>query len=151
MTSNDFSKITEENVFKYVIGKKDNCLELLRRALQGLNLQTVEVVPGRVGAKNVDFNWNQLNVLAHDGDDNTYNIKLNVFNNKNKLKRYMDGMNSLAWQPTRSDVQIKKTYIICFCNFDPFNRGNILYEFDAMDTKVKGDSVHIQVYNSKGR
>lgn len=151
MSKNNFSRITEENVFKYVMGKEENCLELLQGALPGLNLQSVDVVAGRRGAKNVDVNWNQLNVLARDGSGNAYNIKLNVFNNLKKFKRYMDGINSCTWQPAQANLSIEKTYIICMCNFDPFGRGHVLYEFDAMDTRAKGDSVHIQVYNSKGR
>lgn len=128
MLENNFAPITSEPVFKSVMSDEQNCLGLLQIVLGDLDLQTADIVVGRRGASKYDYNWNQLNILSKSGNGDVYNIKLNMFNNEKKYRRYVQGMNPDAWEPARP-TQVKDTYVICFCTFDPFGQGKAIYEF----------------------
>lgn len=153
MFYNSGKLLAQESVFKNVMGDEKNCLGLLKILLEELNLQSAEVTLGRSNAKNTDFNFNQLNVLAKDDKQNIHNIKLNVFNNQQKFDHYMHNRNRATLHPARP-VPIKDNYILCICTFDPFGMGQAIYDFNVKPAeKVYDifDSVHIKVLNSAAK
>ena len=79
-----------------------------------------------------------LDVLAKDIDNNIYNIEFQNKSNDELLERarYHHGMiDSSVLNKNSKFKDLKKTYVIFICNFDPFKQGKPLYVFKRKEEK----------------
>ena len=72
-------------------------------------------------------------MYVHDDQGRIYDIEMQCSNNRNELPkrtRYYQAMIDMAEAEKGQDYQdLKESYIIFICTFDPFKQGNPMYTF----------------------
>lgn len=146
-------EIWDDFMFGVVMQKKELCKPLLEMILQVKikdikYLELQKTIRNRYDAKGI-----RLDVFVDDGEETIYNIEIQTTNQKNLPKRirYYRGMIDLnILEKGRDYSQLKKSYVIFICNYDPFKRGQCIYRFENLCTddpelKLGDDAVAIIV------
>lgn len=150
-------EIWDDFMFGVVMQKKELCRPLLEMILQVRikdirYLELQKTIKKRYDAKGI-----RLDVFVDDGEGTVYNIEIQTTDQKNlpKRARYYRGMIDLNILEKGKDYnQLKKSYVIFICNYDPFSRGRCIYRFENLctdDPSLKlGDDTAIIIVNPYG-
>ena len=113
--------------------------------------------------KQIDVNYDsksvRLDVYVHDDQGRIYDIEMQCSNNDNELPkrtRYYQAMIDMAETEKGQDYQdLKESYIIFICTFDPFKQGYPIYTFRNLSIENKEleleDKTTKIFLNSKGK
>ena len=113
--------------------------------------------------KQIDVNYDsksvRLDVYVHDDQGRIYDIEMQCSNNDNELPkrtRYYQAMIDMAETEKGQDYQdLKESYIIFICTFDPFKQGKPMYTFRNLCIENKEleleDKTTKIFLNSKGK
>ena len=113
--------------------------------------------------KQIDVNYDsksvRLDVYVYDDQNRIYDIEMQCSNNDNELPkrtRYYQAMIDMAETEKGQDYQdLKESYIIFICTFDPFKRENPMYTFRNLCIENKEleleDKTTKIFLNSKGK
>ena len=144
-------EIWDDFMFGVVMQKKELCRPLLEMILQVRikdirYLELQKTIKKRYDAKGI-----RLDVFVDDGEGTVYNIEIQTTDQKNlpKRARYYRGMIDLNILEKGKDYnQLKKSYVIFICNYDPFSRERCIYRFENLctdDPSLKDDTAIIIV------
>lgn len=152
-----YPRITDDLVFGHIMSNKKNCLELLQRIFPELHLTKVNVISqydGNIGleAKNI-----RLDVWAQNDQGRVYDIEMQT-TRKNDLEErmmyYAMNLNRFTLKTGQSYDQLKSSYVVFLCTFDPYDQGKSVYDFGYFDKRTKKiefkTGTHVKVFNSKG-
>ena len=123
----DDADLTDDYIFNKVMLDKEICLELLRRILPDLNIKDIQYPNNQQelslapDAKAVRFD-----IYTTDERNNHYDIEMQVVNEHNLAKRiryYQAASTMEAYDKGKTYDFADNSYVIFFCNFDPFNLG----------------------------
>lgn len=123
----DNADLTDDYIFNKVMLDKEVCLELLRRILPDLNIKDIQYPNNQQefslapDAKAVRFD-----IYTTDERNNHYDIEMQVVNEHNLAKRiryYQAASTMEAYDKGKTYDFADDSYVIFFCNFDPFNLG----------------------------
>ena len=98
----------------------------------------------------------RLDVLFEDSDE-WYDIEMQSRNEHNipKRSRYAHGIMDVQHLKISRDFNdLKSSYVIFLCCFDPFNHGDAAYRFEMLDKKNNlplGDGTYTIILNSKAK
>ena len=123
----DNADLTDDYIFNKVMLDKEIWLELLRRILPDLNIKDIQYPNNQQelslapDAKAVRFD-----IYTTDERNNHYDIEMQVVNEHNLAKRiryYQAASTMEAYDKGKTYDFADDSYVIFFCNFDPFNLG----------------------------
>lgn len=126
------ASLLDDYIFNKVMLDKEICLEVLWRILPQLNLQTIsfpqnqQEITVAPDAKAIRFD-----IYTTDENNNHYDIEMQVANKHNLAKRirYYQALSSIAaYDKGQGYDQADNSYVIFFCNFDPFDQGLQRYD-----------------------
>lgn len=150
--------ITKDVVFGHVMKDPEICLELLQSILPQLNLKSVkEVTAQRLIDAGLEEKSVRLDIMAEDNEGRLFDIEMQVVRQEyigKRLRYYQSKMDTLTLKPGMRYDEIKDTYIIFLCPYDPFYRNRTRYEFSSRedhDPSIKLETgAHWIFLNSKG-
>ena len=148
MRSN-FPSITQDLIFGHVMSKEKNCLELIRRALPQLNIQRVKVIPQYEINSGLNERNVRLDIWAKDDQGHVYDIEMQTTNKQNfgqRVRYYQSEIDKFTLKAGEDYQDIKPSYIIFLCTFDPFGAGESLYEFQNYDMKTGSIPLNTESY-----
>ena len=160
MTRTNYEELTFTNSFifsKVMTNNPEICKELTEVIL-GIRVREIVKAPGREFPIEIteDGKGVRFDVMFED-DDSVYDIEMQSYIDMDlpKRSRYYQSMSDL-YQLERgaSYSELKKTYIIFICTFDPFGAGLPKYTFTSVcgenkDLQLGDDAIKIFV-NPKG-
>lgn len=112
-------------------GKPDVLANL--KSLISVNVETEKSIITGITTKSV-----RLDVLFEDSDT-LYDIEMQVETEKHLPQRsryYHSVMSVNSMKKGRDYGELKKSYVIFICMYDPFEKGEALYEFEMTDRKL---------------
>lgn len=83
----------------------------------------------------------RLDLYVMDDQGTVYNVEVQTTTKKNIPKRmryYQSTIDVNILQPGVDYRNLRKTYVIFICNFDPFERGRCIYTFENVCREVPG-------------
>ena len=157
-------EITDDYMFGYVMRHSHICRNVIECLLPGVSVADVkyrdgaEIVPetqktlqGNIGTHSV-----RLDVYLDDGKT-VYNVEMQTGNKMNlpKRVRYYGGRIDCDQLEKNEDYnQLRPTYVIFICTFDPFNQDQYHYSFENRCAEVEGlrlgDESYKLFFNAKG-
>ena len=123
--------ISNDFIFANLMQDKKICIEVLSRLLH-FNIEDIEDI---IYQKAIDVTYASKGVRLDvyiKGDDNIYNVEMQVRNNKDLARRtrYYQAMIDLNSIEKGSEYKdLPNTYIIFICKFDPFTNNLPCYSF----------------------
>lgn len=150
--------ITKDVVFGHVMRDPKICLELLQSILPQLNLKSVkEVTAQRLIDAGLEEKSVRLDIMAEDNEGRLFDIEMQVVRQEyigKRIRYYQSKMDTLTLKLGMRYDEIKDTYIIFLCPYDPLYRNRTRYEFSARedhDPSIKLETgAHWIFLNSKG-
>ena len=147
--------ISNDFIFSKLVRSKEICKELLEILL---NIKVGEIkYPQEQKGINLTYDAKSIRLDVYTEDEkNVYNIEMQVTNSKDLAKRtrYYQGLIDLNIIDKGEDYkELKESYIIFICTFDPFNENLAKYEFrnyckDKKELELK-DGAYKIFFNSK--
>lgn len=116
--------LTDDYVFNKVMLDHDICLEVLQRILPELHIKKIKILNSQQeftvapDAKAVRFD-----IYTTDENGNHYDIEMQVADKHNIAKRihYYQSVSAIeSYEKGQNYAQANDSYVIFFCNFDPF-------------------------------
>ena len=159
-----YEKLTLKDDFMFgkVMQNERNCIDMLER----LTGNKIEGIKSSVNQKAIritnDSKGVRYDVYVEDHSDNVYDAEMQQ-NGRNKdidmlprRARFYQGMVDLNLLESGGNYrELKNSYIIFICTFDPFGNGLSCYEFENVckdNSKIKLlDGRKILIYNTKGK
>lgn len=93
-----------------------------------------------------------------DDQGRVYDIEMQTTNKhdlEERMQYYAAGLNHFTLKSGQSYKELKSSYVVFFCTFDPYKQGESMYEFNFFDRRTKtmefNADMHIKVFNSKGK
>ena len=121
-----------------------------------LNITLIE--PQRSEKEGYDSKGIRLDLYVEDENHVIYNVEVQTTNKKNLSKRmryYNSVLDVSVLAPGVNYKNLKNTYVIFICNFDPFERDRYIYTFENRcleDTTLSfGDGTRKVVLNTNGK
>ena len=159
-----YEKLTLKDDFMFgkIMQNERNCIDMLER----LTGNKIEGIKSNISQKSVrvtnDSKGVRYDVYVEDYSDNIYDAEMQQSGgNKDietlpKRTRFYQGMVDLNLLESGGDYrELKNSYIIFICTFDPFKKGLYCYEFENVckdDSTLKLlDGRKILIYNTKGK
>lgn len=151
--------IVDDPIFGAVMENHDLCQELLQRSLPELKiarLQTVEAQQTVIAG--LDTHGVRYDIYGEDDKGDVFEVEMQVLPQSDivfrarfyqamldqKLLRHSQQYGELAKHPT---------YVVFFCDFDPFQRGDARYHFENFNRyhrgQALGDGRQIVFFNAK--
>lgn len=125
--------LTEDFIFGKVMRNRKLCKKLLEVIL-GVRIERIEYPEEQKSIDIIrDAKSVRLDVYVADGMDTVYNVEMQTTNTKElpKRSRYYQGMIDLGLiEKGQSYNELKKSFVIFICTFDPFGKGRHLYTFE---------------------
>ena len=125
--------IVDDFMFGAVMSEPKRCKPLLEYIL-GVEIERIEYPDLQ---KTIDKQYKskavRLDVYVADGKGTVYNIEIQTTKKKNlpKRTRYYQGMIDLNIIDKGKDyTNLKKSYVIFICTYDPFDAGRYVYTFE---------------------
>ena len=158
MATEEYYGFTNDLIFEWVMSRKENCLAVIQAVLPDLN------VTGLVGHENQhEINHlgkqrrSRFDVVVHDDQGRYYDIEMQVADEKDLGKRmryYQSQIDKETLRTLEDFRQLRTSYVIFLCAFDPFGVGLRRYEFghferDHRDIELKTASSEI-IINATG-
>lgn len=147
--------ISNDFLFSKLMRDEEICKELIELLLH-LKVGEITYIQEQ---KTIDIMHNQksvrLDVYVED-EDKVYNIEMQVSNKKDLDKRvryYQDLIDINILEKGADYKDLKESYVVCICLFDPFGRGGSRYTFrnrcdEYPDLVLKDDTYKI-FFNTK--
>ena len=99
----------------------------------------------------------RLDLYIKDSEGAVYDVEVQTSDQKNlpQRMRYYQAMLDLTFFPAGADYnEMRKSYVIFICNFDPYSRGRYIYTFERRCIEEQdlpaGDEARKVVVNTKG-
>lgn len=162
-TETDYEKLTLTNDFMFgkVMQNERNCIDMLER-LTGNHIDSVKtVVSQKVVKVTNDSKGVRYDVYVEDYN-NVYDAEMQNESKDtdrdilSKRARYYQGLVDLNLLESGGDYSdLKRSYIIFICTFDPFDKDLCCYEFENVCTytekMILNDERKILFFNTKGK
>lgn len=121
----------------------------IKKLVYGESQKSIDMAAGAKGVR--------LDVYVEDDAETVFDLEMqaSVKKNLSKRTRYYQGMIDLNILETGKDyTQLRKSYIIFICTFDPFGKGRHIYTFEnrcVQDLQLTlGDDAVKIILNTKG-
>ncbi|MCC4341958.1 Rpn family recombination-promoting nuclease/putative transposase [Limosilactobacillus reuteri] len=123
--------LTDDYIFNKVMLDYDICLEVLRRILPDLHIKKIKLPNNQQEfAVAPDAKAVRFDIYTTDEQGNHYDIEMQVADHHNIAKRiryYQTASSMEAYDKGQPYEQADDSYVIFFCNFDPFQLGQQRY------------------------
>ena len=158
MASENFKKLNLSNAFLFAAALEDP--EICRLVLEIIlerPIDHVTVKPERNILFSSDFRSVRLDVYASDQVQVGYHLEMQNKNERNLPKRtryHQAEIDISSLKPGDNFNQLKPTYIIFICSFDPFGKRLYRYTIEkrfAETGDLYDDETHVVFLNTKGR
>lgn len=154
----EYFGLTNDIIFGWIMKNDDNCLAIIRSILPELNITKIvrndsqhDVTP-ITSSRGVRFD-----VVVQDDQQRFYDVEMQVENNGDLGKRtryYQSQIDNETLLKGQSFRDLKESYVIFLCSFDPFGYGLRLYKFHQYEDKHKelqlDTQSHVIFVNAKG-
>ncbi|MBP2058764.1 putative transposase/invertase (TIGR01784 family) [Lactobacillus colini] len=138
--------ITNDAIFGDVIGRKENCLQLLRAILPQLNIQKiVKIQRQKTISLKMLRKGTRFDVWATDDKGQNFDIEMQTSNDPALLKRslfYLGRINDEQLLSGKKYGEIKNSYIIFLCTFDPFGYNEAKNEIIQVLERHRSQKLH---------
>jgi predicted transposase/invertase (TIGR01784 family) len=154
--------ITDDFMFGKVMQDERNTIELLER-LTGNQIDSVRTAVGQKVIKITnDSKGVRYDVYVEDGQGVMYDAEMQKYRGKKKTAtlpkraRFYQGLMDLNILNRGEEyAELKQSYVIFICTFDPFGKGLCCYEFENIckdcDDLPLGDKRKVLFFNTKGK
>ncbi|UNL36642.1 Rpn family recombination-promoting nuclease/putative transposase [Limosilactobacillus reuteri] len=123
--------LTDDYIFNKVMLDYDICLEVLRRILPDLHIKKIDLPNNQQEiALAPDAKAVRFDIYTTDEQGNHYDIEMQVADHHNIAKRiryYQTASSMEAYDKEQPYEKADDSYVIFFCNFDPFQLGEQRY------------------------
>lgn len=123
--------LTDDYIFNKVMLDYDICLEVLRRILPDLHIKKIDLPNNQQEiALASDAKAVRFDIYTTDEQGNHYDIEMQVADHHNIAKRiryYQTASSMEAYDKGQPYEKADDSYVIFFCNFDPFQLGEQRY------------------------
>lgn len=145
-------------VFSMVMREPRRIKPLLEYIL-GKKIKKIRMVePEKTMKEKFEAKGIRLDLYVEDEDGVVYDVEVQTTDQKNlpRRMRYYQGMLDIAFFPAGADYnQMRKSYVIFLCNFDPYGEERYIYTFqnrcDQNNEILFGDDAIKVVVNTKGK
>ncbi|WP_250278598.1 Rpn family recombination-promoting nuclease/putative transposase [[Clostridium] colinum] len=148
--------ISNDFIFSKVMRDKEICKETLENLLN-IKIKEIKYIQEQ---KAIDIRYDAKSIRLDvyvEADEKIYNVEMQVVNNKNlaKRSRYYQGLIDLdIIEKGKTYKNLKESYVIFICTFDPFGENMSKYEFryyckDKKELELK-DETHKIFFNTEG-
>ncbi|MBC8743638.1 Rpn family recombination-promoting nuclease/putative transposase [Lactobacillus sp. Marseille-P7033] len=121
----EMAGLADDYIFNKVMLDYDICLEVLRRILPDLHIKKIELPNNQQEfALAPDAKAVRFDIYTTDEEGNHYDIEMQVADHHNIAKRiryYQTASSMEAYDKGQPYEQADDSYVIFFCNFDPFH------------------------------
>lgn len=161
----DYEKLSlvDDFMFCKIMSKPKNCIEMLQR-LTGNKIEKVKTVTDqKVIQVTSDGKGIRYDVYVEDNNNNIYDTEMQRKRSEKetgieilskRVRAYQGLMDMNLLENGGSYKQLKNSYVIFICTFDPFGRGLSCYEFENICKDVEElellDGRKILFFNTKG-
>ena len=157
----DYEELSITN--RFMFNKVMSDTKLCSRVLQSLTGKDVSEVKSLVAEKYLQITEDgrgvRYDVFVEDSEDVLYDAEMQNYDNAGELPlrtRYYQSMLDLSMMDAGYRFsQLKESYVIFICTFDPFGRGERCYDFSNRSGKKGefplGDKRTILIYNVMGK
>ena len=157
----DYEELNITN--RFMFNKVMSDAKLCSRVLQSLTGKDVSEVKSLVAEKYLQITEDgrgvRYDVFVEDSEDVLYDAEMQNYDNAGELPlrtRYYQSMLDLSMMDAGYRFsQLKESYVIFICTFDPFGRGERCYDFSNRSGKKGefplGDKRTILIYNVMGK
>ncbi len=148
----------DDYMFAQVMRNTDNLKPLLECILgfKIINIRLIE--PLRTEKEGYDSKSIRLDLYVEDENHIVYNVEVQTSNKRNLQKRmryYQSVLDVSILAPGVNYKNLKNTYVIFICNYDPFDRDLYIYTFENMCQEEPdlpfGDGTKKVVLNTNGK
>lgn len=127
----EMAGLADDYIFNKVMLDYDICLEVLRRILPDLHIKKIKLPNNQQEfAVAPDAKAVRFDIYTTDEQGNHYDIEMQVADHHNIAKRiryYQTASSMEAYDKGQPYEQADDSYVIFFCNFDPFQLGQQRY------------------------
>lgn len=153
----DELNLDDDFLFAKVMSDKEVCKKVIEKIL-GIQIKYIEMpTEQKVIDILLDSKAVRLDIYVNDDKGTIYNVEMQKGKRKNlaKRSRYYQGSIDLDWISKGEDYnQLKKSFVIFICTFDPFDKGRHIYTFENRCIEdpeiVLGDETTKVFLNTKG-
>ncbi len=155
----DLSELTLMDDYMFGAVMQDERLaKTLIEAILGIKLRRIEYVePQKAMKVQYEARGIRLDLYVEDESGNIYNVEVQTTNKRNLPKRmryYQSIIDLHILTPGADYKELKRSYVIFICGYDPFGRGRYVYRFENRcleDLELSfGDETVKFVLNTKG-
>ena len=139
-----FKKLTIKNDFMFckVLQNASICAKVITLLLKGqYEIPSLKlIIPQATIQNHAELKSVRLDVLAEDERGNSYDIEMQVINEKNIAKRsraYLTAIDGYKMNKGIKYNELTDTIIIFICLFDPFGKGRAIYFFEEYNSPEK--------------
>ena len=150
---------TNDVVFGWVMDNKEFCMYLIQIIIPELKIKDIEYVNRQHDVSTPDASRDvRLDILVKDTGDRLYDIEMQVAKEQDlgaRMRYYQSKIDSYALRKGKSFHELKESFVIFLCDFDPFGFGKLRYSFSnyedelGKECKLNDKSQRI-IINSKG-
>lgn len=119
--------LTDDYIFNKVMTDHDICLEVLRRILPHLHIEEIEFPNAQQEITLApDAHSVRFDIYTTDKNGNHYDVEMQVVDEHNIAKRiryYQTASTIESYEKGKTYDHVDDSYVIFFCNFDPFGLG----------------------------
>lgn len=119
--------LTDDYIFNRVMTDPDICLEVLRRILPHLHIKKIEFPNAQQEITIApDAHAVRFDIYTTDENGNHYDVEMQVVDEHNIAKRiryYQTASTIESYEKGNTYNHVDDSYVIFFCNFDPFGLG----------------------------
>lgn len=154
-----FEQLTLQDDFMFfaVMRNPKHCKPMLERIL-GIKIRKIKYpIPQKTIDVRADSKSVRLDIYTEDKKNTVYNVEMQTVNKKDLPKRsrfYQDLIDLDLLEKGGEYKQLKNSYVIFICTFDPFGKGYYRYQFENVckeDSKVKLEDGTMKIFlNTKG-
>ncbi|WP_405721216.1 Rpn family recombination-promoting nuclease/putative transposase [Anaerovibrio slackiae] len=134
-----WSKLTLRNnfMFRLVMEKQELCKKLIECIL-GIKIKSISYMEHEKSFEaNLRSKGSRLDLFVIDEDGVAYDIEMQMDNSYKEFlgrrtRYYVSTMDNNALKKGERYSQLRKSYVIFICTFDPFGRGLAKYTFNAI-------------------
>ena len=156
-----WNKLTLRNnfMFRLVMEKQELCKKLIECIL-GIKIKSISYMEHEKSFEaNLKSKGIRLDLFVIDEDGVAYDIEMQMDNSYKEFlgrrtRYYVSTMDNNALKKGERYSQLRKSYVIFICTFDPFGRGLAKYTFNAICNEdhslVLGDGVTRVFINTEG-
>ena len=147
---------TDDVMFGLIMSQPEICKRFLQAVLPAYDFDHIKVTPQKYLKTSYVTRAGRLDLLCTNENGTQFNVELQMVDEHNlaKRSRYYHALlanNMLA--PGEDYQNLKETYVIFLCGFDPFGLGWAVtdYQMTANHGKhILGDGTHTLILNAKG-